>query len=187
MIVPEHTGVLCMRFPKGPIPKWLFYDDTIDMGVTQNTLFMSIVGVNRNFLFLQEAVTQKDRYHRSNMFKTAQMLCHPLTTDKHGNTALDLLERTLQNENRYGVRGAFGIAGLHRNDRGLLRRVRKDHHDMTPAVYRTGLINKKNSILFTPTEKKVSDATNLRKSKTRTFSVFDQLPEDVCSNILSFL
>jgi hypothetical protein len=80
----------------------------------------------------------------------------------------------------------FGIAGLHKNDRGLLRRLRADHDKMTMAVCKTGLLNQ-NSILFTESEKKVSEATNLRKSKKRSFSVFDKLPDDVCKTILSFV
>jgi len=185
-IFPEHNGVICFRFPKGPLPKWLFYDDMVELDGTRNIFYMSIVHLNRNFSFLQEAVTQKDRYHRTNMFKSAQQLCHALRRDENGNTALDLLETTLQKETRYQVRSVFGIAGLHRNDRGLLRRLRADHDKMTMAVCKTGLLNQ-NSILFTESEKKISEATNLRKSKKRSFSVFDKLPDDVCKTILSFV
>ena len=89
---------------------------------------------------------------------------------------LDLLETTLQKETRYQVCSVFGIAGLHRNDRGLLRSLRADHDKMTIAVCKTGLLNQ-NSILFTESEKKVAEATNLRKSRKRSFSVFDKLPD----------
>ena len=118
-----------------------------------------------------------------------QSLCNPLTTEERGYTALHLLERNLKRQSRFDLAGGDGISGLHKNDRGLLRRVRKDHDAMVIQVNRTGLVNRKNSILFNEADQKASDDYNERKAtkKARFSSVFHQLPDDVCANILRFM
>ena len=182
----QHKGKICFQFPKGPLPTEVFYDETFE---AEDLFYAADFFVNKNFSFLQEALVHKCRFIRCHLFNTARSVCNPLTTEERGFTALQLLERNLKRQSRFDLAGADGVAGLPKNDRGLLRRVRKDHDAMVIQVNRTGLVNQKNSILFNQADQKVSDQYNERKAakKPRFNSIFHQLPDDVCANILRFM
>jgi ankyrin repeat protein len=189
-IYHKHIGKIFMRFPKGPVAKHHFYaPGVIQVDEEDEPFYLGFTTVNKRLTFLQEALTQRSQNNRCHTFKMARLLCNPLITGFHGLTALQMLERNLAKTTVWKNTGQCSISGLHKNDRGLLNRVRKDHDEMLTHVDRNGLVNKTNSILFSACEKKMVDAYNERKAKTkaRFTSIFHGLPDDVCAKIISFM
>ena len=189
---PEHRGKIHMRFPKGPLPKSLFFNShggIDDQDDEDDPFYLAFTTVNKRSTFLQESVTLRNREQRGHAYKLASMFCNPLITGLRGLTALQLLELNLKQITMWKGVENHGTALLNRSDRGLLRRVRKEHDEMLIIVDRNGLVHKTNSILFDATEKKISDAYNKRRAdmKPRSSSMFHGLPGDVCSKIVSFL
>ena len=186
----EHRGTIYMRFPKGPLSPHLFWGDNNFEDEDQIAVFHTgILRINKGLTFLQEVVSRNNREQRCFAFKGARELCNPLTTGEFGLTALLILEKTLQRNTCWTPTGHSSIAGLHRNDRGLLQKVRKDHDDILTHVFRDGLVGDKTSVLYNTQEQLDANRFNQRKAKTkaRFTSPFHHLPDDVCARIVGFL
>lgn len=186
----ENFGTVRVRFPKGPLSQHLFHPENnpFDDDSDDEYLAREVV-VNKGLTFLQEAVVQKNRDTRCFSSKGARELCNPLSAGECGRTALVMLEETLKKNTEWALPGVYSVSGLHRNDRGFLQKIRKDHDEMITHVFRGALVGDAKSVLYNEDEKKVATRSNKRKAitKARFSSPFHRLPDELCAKIISFL
>jgi hypothetical protein len=195
---PDTAQKFSMRFPRGPTQR--DFNNGLRSGI--------VITMREHLTCLQHAAKCPFTRKRVNMVRSVISSCNPLIGDGRGRTAVDIMEKTLEDEGAITTkftdshpgepwRGKRIVTPPCKTDELLVKRMRQDHDEIAAflnlgvvRVVPTGSMEIDTTAHPVPetTNKKNKKKKNKKKTNNNTLvSPFHKLPMDVCRMIHGFI
>ena len=160
---------IAIRFPRGPCPI-SYWIDTLPF----EPVFITRIVVDKEYTLSHYAATTTCKELRRRLVYLARPLCNPLVKCVDGLTAAATLEKR------------FVSTVMTWDVKRLLAKMRRDENGMLTYIHRDALLLLTG--FKTPTNTKQGKTkTNMKQLMKMKRSPFENLPDDVCKIILSFI